>query len=138
MTSLVLWKVEQGKLYVDGKYVPFDYDIGRFKPGSEIYPIEDKLLVVLSTAERNGVLLPLEKQPKRGDIDYARNAYCVDLRGNILWRGEALRLINTYAGFNIKSPSNVIAIFDHGQQCEIDMETGKLKRKPNDPPASEW
>lgn len=127
MTQSSSWQVREGKLYVNGKHVPFDYDVGRFKPGPEVYPVEDKLLIILSTAERDGARL-LEKKPKPGDIDYARNAYCVDLQGNVLWRGEALRLVNTYAGFNIKSPSNVIAIFDHRQQCEIDLNTGQLKR----------
>jgi len=134
MTLLPLWKVEKGKLYVNGSYVPFDYDIGRFKPGPQVYPVRDKLLIVLSTAERNGIRL-LEEKPTPGDIDYARNAYCVNGEGKVLWRGEALRMINTYVGFYFLDPSCVRAAFDHEQNCEIDMKTGRLKRDPHHPPA---
>lgn len=128
MIPQVLWTVEKGTLYVNGRHVPFDYDVGNFKPGPEVYPVEDRLLVVLETAARNGAILPEHEIAKRGDTDYARNAYCVNFDGRVLWRGEALKLINTYVGFNIKSSSNVIALFDHGQHCEIDMETGTLMR----------
>lgn len=131
MTLSPMWKVEEGKLYVNSKHVPFDYDIGMFKPGPEIYPVQDKLLVVLSTAKRGMALLAEEEIAKPGDIDYARNAYCVDQKGNILWRGEALRPLNKYVGFNIKSPSNVVALFDHEQHCEINIENGRLKRTPD-------
>ena len=133
------WTVDKkGQLYIDGKHIPLPYDIGyRTREEPDVYQYENKLVVVLSYVNRNGVLLPKGHHPSRGDKDFACNAYCLDAEGDVLWRNEALRKVNYCIGFGVYKGKPFLS-FDHDQGAYVDMETGKLLREPHHPPAPIW
>ena len=133
------WRLDnKGQLYIDGKHIPLPYDIAyRTRDEPKVYQYQDKLVVVLSTVKRNGILLPKEQHPQRGEKDFACNAYCLDAKGNTLWRNEALRKINFCTGLGVYKGQPFLK-FDHDQGVYVNIETGKLLRETDDPPAPVW
>ena len=133
------WTVNENKqLYIGTRHIQLPYDVYHVRGGEpKVYQYEDKLVVVLSTSEQNGVFLPKEKRPQRGDKAVACNAYCLDAEGNVMWRNEALRKVNFCIEFGIRKGVPTL-YFDHDQYCSVDMETGKLLREPYHPPAPVW
>lgn len=131
------YEISQSKLFVNNKQIDFKYDISYLtQEEPAVFEIENKLLVVLNYAKKDGLFLHRAEESLIGDVDRARNAYCLDQQGAILWRGEAYRMVNTYISF-CRWKDKIYAQFDHNQSCEINMETGELIRGLQDPPAPE-
>ena len=126
MSEKISFNVRNGKLFVEGHLIPFDYDVRDSERA--IVQVTDKLLVALNpTRHHGGIKIPIEK---RCPEDKGRNAYAVDRNGHILWQAEANKKKHQYLAFQVIDDRNVRAIFDWDIVIPIDVETGKLIYSP--------